>query len=61
MTPREIKKKQVELMKVQAAKAEMELKILDREDDINRLVDNIKIQDVRIIELKDELGKQHGQ
>jgi hypothetical protein len=51
----EKKKKEVELMKVQAAKAEFELKIIQRMEEIERLEDNIKLQEEKISELQHEL------
>jgi len=56
MTDMERKKKEVELIKVTAAKAEMEYKILEREQDILRIQHDIEIQEKRIDELKNELG-----
>jgi hypothetical protein len=53
----EIKKKKLELAKVMCAKQELELKILEREEEILRLMDNIKVQDKKIEELKQELGE----
>lgn len=51
----ELKKKEVELMKVDCAKAEMEMRIYEAEENIQRLRDNIKIQEKRIEELKTEI------
>jgi hypothetical protein len=51
------KKKQLEKMRVECAKAEMELRIEEREDEIKRLRENIIIQDKRIAELDEELNK----
>ena len=52
----EIKKKQVELMRVECAKAEMQMKILEMQDNIKRLETNITIQDKRIEELNTEIN-----
>ena len=51
----EITRKKLELSKVKCAKEEMEFKILEREEDINRLRKNIEIQDKRIAEIEKEL------
>lgn len=40
----ELKRKEVELMRVQMAKSEMELRIQERQDEVQRLQENIKIQ-----------------
>ena len=51
----EKKKLQVEMMKVQAAKADMEYKILERMEDIERIKENIKVQENREQELRELL------
>lgn len=51
MSKLELKKTQVELMRVETARAEMEYKIEERLEDIKRLEDNIKIQKEKEIEL----------
>ena len=51
----EKKKKEVELMKVQAAKAELELRVAQRLEEIERIEENIIIQDDRIVVLQNEL------
>jgi hypothetical protein len=53
----EKKKKELELAKVKCGKQEMEFKILERLEDIERLKENINIQDKRILELEKELGE----
>jgi hypothetical protein len=40
----ELKRKEVELMRVRIAKSEMELRVAERQDEIQRLEENIKIQ-----------------
>lgn len=52
MTPLELKRMKLELIKVAAARHELEFKIEERLEDINRLKDNIKIQEAREAELK---------
>lgn len=51
----EIKKIQVELLRVSAAKAELELRIEERLDEINRLKEHIKISESKEKELKEKL------
>lgn len=51
----ELKKKEVELMKVECAKAEMSMKVMESEENIQRLKDNMANQDVRIAALKEEI------
>lgn len=53
----EIKKIQVELLRVSAAKAEMELRIAERMDEITRLEANIKISTEKEDELKAKLSE----
>lgn len=55
MTPLERKKTEVELLRVNAAKEEMFLRILESEEQIKRLEDNIKIQEAKEAELKEKL------
>ena len=52
MSPLELKKLNVELLRVAAAKAELELKVEERMDEIKRIEDNIKIQEIKEQELK---------
>lgn len=51
----ETKKKKLELARVSLAKEEIELKICEREEEINRLREAIRKQDSRIQELTEEL------
>lgn len=44
MSPLDLKRMELELIKVAAARAEMEFRIEERLEDINRIKDNIKIQ-----------------
>lgn len=53
MTELEKKKYRVELMKVQAAKAQMELNILEKENDIERILKSIEAQEARIEEIEE--------
>ncbi len=52
----ELKKYQVELMRVQASKAELELKIEERLDEIERLKEHIKISENKEKELMEKLN-----
>ena len=52
----DLKKKQVELMRVECAKAEMQMKILEIKQNIKRLEANIVIQDKKIQELSKEIN-----
>jgi len=51
----ELKKMQVELLRVTAAKAELELRIEERLDEIERLKEHIKISAAKEQELKEKL------
>jgi hypothetical protein len=57
----DIKRKEVELMRVKVAKNEMELRIAEREDEIKRLKENIAVQEASesklILELKTLKGE----
>lgn len=44
MTPLELKRMKLEVIRVAAARAEMEFKVEERLEDISRLKDNIKLQ-----------------
>jgi hypothetical protein len=51
MNALELKKLQAELKRVDAAKEEMEVRVLERQEEIQRLQDNIKLQEARFAEL----------
>lgn len=51
------KKLEVELAKVDAARMEMELRILEKEEEIQRVKKSIQIQKDRIQEIKLELNE----
>lgn len=55
MTSLEKKKTQVELMRVQASKAELELRVEERLEEIERIKEHIKISEAKEIELKEKL------
>lgn len=52
----EIKKLQVELLRVSAAKAELELRIEERLDEIHRIKEHIAISEAKEKELKEKLN-----
>lgn len=53
----EIKKKELELRRVETARFEMEIKIAERLEEIERLTQHIKVQEETEIKLKNELQK----
>jgi LPS O-antigen subunit length determinant protein (WzzB/FepE family) len=57
----ELKKMQLERMKVDCAKQEMELRIFEKEEEISRLKENIKNQDKRINELNEAIESLKGE
>lgn len=58
MTSLELKKIKVELLRVSAAKAELELRIEEYQDNINRLQDNIAIQKTKEDELQAKIDAE---
>lgn len=57
MSPIDVKRKELELVRISAARAEMEFKIMEKEEEVDRLKANIQIQLVKEAEIKDELKK----
>lgn len=55
MTKLEIKKIEVELLRVQASKAELELRIEEAMDNIKKLEEHIQIQNKKEIEIKQKI------
>jgi hypothetical protein len=53
----EKERKKVELIRVRAARAELEFKILERQDEIERIKQNIQAQLNREADLEKELGE----
>lgn len=51
----EIKKLELERMKVECGKYEMEFRIEEAKSNIQRLLDNIEVQEKRIIEIDKQL------
>lgn len=52
----ELKRKQLELARVQMARNELEFKIEEKSDEINRLREHIKIQEQKEKELVEEIN-----
>jgi hypothetical protein len=50
------KKLEVELLRVQSARADLELRVLEREEEIERIKQNIELQVKKELELKEKLG-----
>lgn len=57
MSPLELKKLQVELLRVSAAKAELELRIAERQDEILRIQEHIAISEAKEVELQGKLAE----
>lgn len=53
----ETKKTEVELLRVSASKAELELRVQERLEEIDRLNEHIKVSEAKEQELKEKLGK----
>lgn len=58
MTDLDKKRKEVELLRVEAAKAEMELQIEEKLSEIDRIKKNILVQELKIKEIKQSLNKE---
>ena len=56
ITPLEVKKLKAELLRVQAAKAEMEYVIAQRMDEVQRLEENVKKQEEAEKLLRERIG-----
>jgi len=57
MNPLELKKLQVEYKKVNAAREDLELRILEAEENIKRLEDHVKIQKAKEDELSEKINQ----
>jgi len=53
----DVRRKEVERLRVEAAKAEMDMKIMEKEEEIQRLRDHMAIQAKRSSELAIEIEK----
>lgn len=60
MTELEMKRKELELIKVAAARAELEFKILEKQEEVLRIKEHIQVQLTRETQLKEELKKAKG-
>ena len=58
MTPLELKRMKLELIKVSAARSELEFRIEERLDDINRIKEHIKIQVDKEAELQAKISAE---
>jgi len=56
MSNLEAAKKRLELNKVKCAKEEMEVRVLEREAEIDRLKKSIAVQDEKILELEKDIN-----
>ena len=54
-SPLDIKRKKVELLKVSSAKAELELRIHERTEEIERLQEHIKVSEAKEMSLAQEI------
>ena len=57
----EIKKLELQKMKVSTGKMEMEYKVLERLDDIKRLEENIANQENALKEIQEQINKLKGE
>lgn len=55
MSALQLKKLQLNLMKCQTAKMELEFKVEERKEDIKRIEEHIQLQEDREAELKEEI------
>ena len=58
MTSLELKRMKVELLRVASAKADLELRIEEMQENINRLMDNIAIQKAKEDELQAKINAE---
>lgn len=61
MTALEIKRMKLELVKVAAARAELEFRVEERMDEINRIRDHIKVQLDKEAELQTKISEAEVQ
>ena len=61
MTNLELKRTEVELIRVAAVRAELEFKIVEREDEIERIKEHIQVQLKREEELKIKIKQAKGE
>ena len=58
MSPLELKRMKLELIKVAAARHEIEFRIEERLDEISRLKEHVKIQEAKEAELKEKIAAE---
>jgi hypothetical protein len=56
MSPLDLKRIKLELIKVAAARHEIEFRIEERLDEINRLKEHVKVQEAKETELKEKIA-----
>jgi hypothetical protein len=61
MNPLEIKRKELELMRVETARKELEFKVEERIDEINRVKEQINIQLAKEEEIRREIKKMRNE
>lgn len=57
MTSLDLKRKKVELLRVSAAKAELELRVHERLEEIERIQEHVKISEAKELELTNEIAE----
>jgi hypothetical protein len=60
MSPLELKRMKLELVKVSAARHDIEFRIEERLDEIERLKEHIKVQVAKEAELKDKIDAENA-
>ena len=58
MSPLELKRMKLELVKVAAARHEIEFRIEERLDEINRLKEHVKVQEAKEADLKEKIDAE---
>jgi hypothetical protein len=61
MNPLEIKRKELELLRVETARRELEFKVEERIDEINRVKEQINIQLAKEEEIRREIKKMKNE
>ena len=58
MTPLELKRMKLELIKVAAARHELEFRIEERLEEINRIKEHVKVQEAKEAELMEKIAAE---
>lgn len=61
MSPLELKRLKLDLVKISAAKCELQFKIEERLDDIRRIEENIKISELKEEEIKAKIAQAEAE